>query len=158
MSSLFYCYIYICAVTFLWCICSLCAFCQCVHSSGAVCCVLPGLTCRRNTILLASCISFSNCSWWASSCSSQDFSSSCPSCPREGHNPHRDTASEMKRGTGEMRQGSCFFVVGIHCVVSCSTRVDVQPTNLWQISSLSAQICHPEVPPGPQTDHGALLL
>lgn len=113
----------------------------------------PGLTCRRNTILLASCISFSSCSWWASSCSSQDFSSSCPLCPREGHNPHRDTSSERKGGTGEMGREGVFF-----SLVASSTRVDVQPTNLWQISSLSAQICHPEFPPGSPTDHGLFLL
>lgn len=67
------------------------------------------ITCNRNTILLASCISFSSCSWCASSCSSQDFSSSCPSCPREGHNPQRATSSKSGRGTGEMRQGTFFF-------------------------------------------------
>lgn len=116
--------------------------------------VLKCITCNRNTILLASCISFSSCSWWASSCSSQDFSSSCTSCPREGHNPQRATSSKSSRGTGEMRQGTFFF----HCIISGSTRVDVQPTNLWQISSLSAQICHPEVPPGSQGDHGLFLL
>lgn len=141
----------------------LCALCLFVHSSCAACflnVLSPGLTCRRKTILLASCISFSSCSWWASSCSSQDFSSSCPSCPREGHNPHRDTSSERKWGTGEMRQGSffCCCVAGILWIYSCSTRADVQPTNLWQISSLSAQICHPEVPRGPQTDRGLFLL
>lgn len=71
--------------------------------------VLKCITCNRNTILLASCISFSSCSWWASSCSSQDFSSSCTSCPREGHNPQRATSSKSSKGTGEMRQGTFFF-------------------------------------------------
>lgn len=58
-------------------------------------------TCRRNTILLASCISLSSCSWWASSCSSHDFSSSWASCPREGHSPQRATSSER---TGERQE------------------------------------------------------
>lgn len=62
------------------------------------------LTCRWNTIRLASCISFSSCSW----CSSQDLSSSGPSSPREGHNPQRGTSSESekRRGTRQKMRGN----------------------------------------------------
>lgn len=56
-------------------------------------------TWRRKTILRASCISFSSCSWWASSCSTQDFSSFCPSCPRDGHRPQSSGPSETDTGT-----------------------------------------------------------
>lgn len=76
-------------------------------------------TCRRNTILLASCISLSSCSWWASSCSSHDFSSSWPSFPREGHSPHRATSSERMKGeTRVNRREFCTLAVGIYRAVS----------------------------------------
>lgn len=83
-------------------------------------------TCRRNTILLASCISFSSCSWWASSCSSQDRSSSCTSCPREGHSPQRETSSESK--TVEMRQGSVLLKVIIVYCLALQLLMCSQPT------------------------------
>ena len=69
-----------------------------IHRISMVC--LCSSTCRRNTILLASCISFSNCSWWASSCSSQDLSSSLPSCPGAGHRPQSDTSPGEAQHTG----------------------------------------------------------
>lgn len=71
-------------------ICSSPTCCHCVHGTACL------FTCRRETILLASCMSFSSCSWWASSCSSQDFSSSFTSGPKEGHSPQSDTSSGTK--------------------------------------------------------------
>ena len=62
---------------------------------------LWGVTCRRNTIRLASCISFSSCSWWVSNCSSQGRpSSSGASCPRLGHSPQRTTSPAPANGQG----------------------------------------------------------
>lgn len=65
---------------------------------------VAGLTCRWNTIRLASCISFSSCSW----CSSQVFSSSGPSNPREGHSPQRGTSSGRKQHRGEAWESQLF--------------------------------------------------
>lgn len=113
-------------------------------------------TCRRNTILLASCISLSSCSWWASSCSSHDFSSSWPSCPREGHSPQRATSSERMRGREtRISRGEFHIIAGGFSVLflDLPKRKFKKPircrANLLGISSPSAPICHPEVPHGP---------
>lgn len=81
------------------------------------------------------------------------------SLPPAHRAPGKDTIHRepppLKVAEGQGKWGKAPF---FHCIISGSTRVDVQPTNLWQISSLSAQICHPEVPPGSQGDHGLFLL
>lgn len=82
------------------------------------------------------------------------------SLPPAHHAQGRDTihteAPPLKRkgGTGGMREGEGSSLLrSHHCITSCS-KADMQPTNRPEISSLSAPICHPEVPPGPQADHG----
>lgn len=115
-------------------------------------------TCRRNTILLASCISLSSCSWWASSCSSHDFSSSGASCPRAGHKPQRDPSERYNnRETGVGWAWELFLFV-IHGIVQILLDKNWCAANLYQISSLSAVICHPEAPPGVQIERWQMLL
>lgn len=93
-------------------------------------------TCRRNTILLASCISLSSCSWWASSCSSHDFSSSWPSCLREGHSPQRATSSERMRGREtRISRGEFRIIAGGFSVLF----LDLPPKKIKKADSLPCQ-------------------
>lgn len=99
--------------------------------------IRPPNTCRRNTIFLASCISFSSCSWWASSCSTQDFSSSCPSCPREGQNPQSSISSKIDTEKSGMQQRRIWFISEneICCVRPYSIRSYQPVTDFFSVGS-----------------------
>lgn len=82
-----------------------------------------------------------------------------PLKPKRGTQPTKRHLlwREKARGPWQKMRGELFSAEH-NASFSRSARDDGKPTDLSEISPPSTQICHPDVPPGPQTDHGPSRL